>query len=187
MEQLNILSDALATQGLTRATARRLSPCLPESIVELRVQSTTITSHYATHLRKAAGSKDFFQWFRTNYQWDADTLKLVDWDAHLAAIQKLAFAEKLFVTKFNFQWLPTGKQQQKIDPAQPTPCPSCRSLEVNETETHLYQCPQRPPLLVHYSISSRNSTRQSIRLQRFKILCFSMPSRMKFLVGHTTF
>jgi hypothetical protein len=66
MEQLNILADALATQELTRATARRLSPCLPESIVELQVQSTTITSHYATYLRKAAGSEDVFRWFRTN-------------------------------------------------------------------------------------------------------------------------
>jgi hypothetical protein len=147
MQQLNILADALATQGLTRATACRLSPCLPESIVELCVQSTTITSHYATHLRKAAGSEDFFRCFKTTYKWDADTVNLLDWDAHLAAIQKLSFAEKRFVTKFNFQWLLTGKQQQKIDPAQPTPCPSCRSLEVDETETHLYQCPRRLPLI----------------------------------------
>jgi hypothetical protein len=74
-------------------------------------------------------------------------MNLVDWDAHLAAIQKLSFAEKRFVTKFNFQWLPTGKQQQKINPAQPTPCPSCRSLEVDGTETQLYQCPRHLPLI----------------------------------------
>jgi sulfur carrier protein ThiS len=39
----------------------------------------------------------------------------VDWDAHLAAIQQLSFAEKRFVTKVNFQRLPTGHQQHKVD------------------------------------------------------------------------
>jgi hypothetical protein len=74
-------------------------------------------------------------------------INLVDWDAHLAVIQKLNFSEKRFITKFNFQWLPTGKQQHKIDPAQPMLCPSCRSTEVEETETHLYQCPRRIHLI----------------------------------------
>jgi hypothetical protein len=102
----------------------------------------------ATHLWKAAGSDDIFRWFHTYYQWETETLSLVDWDAHLAAIQKLTFvADKQFVTKFNFQWLPTGKQHRKIDPAQPAQCPSCRSLDVDETETHLCQCPQRLPLI----------------------------------------
>jgi hypothetical protein len=147
MEQLNIRADELATIGLEISVERRICFFIPESIVELRVNSTTITSHYATHLRKSAGSEDFFKWFNHNYQWDTATINLVDWDAHLAAIQKLSFSEKRFITKFNFQWLPTGQQQHKIDPAQPTMCPSCRSTEVEETETHLYQCPRRIQLI----------------------------------------
>jgi hypothetical protein len=35
----------------------------------------------------------------------------------------------------------------KVDPAQSTICPSCRHPEVEETETPLYQCPQRLPLV----------------------------------------
>jgi hypothetical protein len=67
MEQLNIRADKLATIGLEISDERRICFFIPESIVELRVNSTTITSHYATHLRKSAGSEDFFKWFNHNY------------------------------------------------------------------------------------------------------------------------
>jgi hypothetical protein len=70
-------------------------------------------------------------------------INLVDWDAHLAAIRKLGFGEKRFITKFNFHWLPTGHQQHKVDSSQSTLCPSCQDPSIDETETHLYQCPQR--------------------------------------------
>jgi hypothetical protein len=143
MEQLNIRADELATIGLAISAERRICFFIPESIVELRVNSTTMTSHYAMHLRKPAGSEDFFKWFRKNYQCDTSMINLVDWDAHLTALQKLSFSEKRFITKFNFQWLPTGHQQHKVNPAQPTMYPSCCSLDVEETKTHLYQCPQQ--------------------------------------------
>jgi hypothetical protein len=116
-------------------------------MVELRVNSTTITSHYATQLRQAAGSEDFFLWFRNNYKWTTKMIHFVGWDAHLAANHKLSFLEKRFLAKFNFQWLPTGHQQHKVDSAQPTECPSCRNPAIEETESHLYQCPNRLPLV----------------------------------------
>ena len=147
MAQLNVHADELATISFEISTPMRMGPPLLDGIVDLRVNSITISSHYATHLRKAAGSEDFFLWYRTNYGWDTSTISLVDWDAHLAAIRKLSFSEKRFITKFNFQWLPTGHQQHKVDSAQSTVCPSCRSHEVEETETHLYQCPSRLPLV----------------------------------------
>jgi hypothetical protein len=106
VEKLNIRADELATIGLEISDTCRICFFIPESIVEIRVNSTTITSHYTMHLRKSAGSEDLFKWFNHNYQWDTATINLLDWDAHLAAIQKLSFSEKRFITKFNFQWLP---------------------------------------------------------------------------------
>jgi hypothetical protein len=94
-----------------------------------------------------AGSEDLFKWFTDTYNWDTMLIHFVDWEAHHAAMGKVSFAEKQFITKFNFQWLPTGHQQHKIDSAQSTLCPSCCTPAVEETETNLYQCPQRLPLV----------------------------------------
>jgi hypothetical protein len=130
-----------------------------------------------------------FKWFRHNYQWDTATINLVDWDAHLAAIQKLSFSEKRFITKFNFQWLPTGHQQHKIGPAQPnTMCPSCRSTEVEETETHLYQCPCRIQLIgaIFNDLQKFHETEHSAPALLFKIP-FSRLSRTKFSGEHQAF
>ena len=143
MEQLNVLADALASIALECVSDHRLCLFIPASAVELRVQQTTITSHYATHLRQPAGSADLFKWFQKNYQWNTRMLHWVDWEAHHAALRKLSSAEKRFMTKFNFQWLPTGHQQHKVDPSQSTLCPSCQDTDTDETETHLYQCPSR--------------------------------------------
>jgi hypothetical protein len=147
MEQLKLLADELATNGLAISTEERLCPFITPSIIELRVNDTTITSHYATHLRQAAGSEAFFKWFIDSYSWDTRMINMVDWEAHHTAIQKLTFAEKRFILKFNTQWLPTGHQQSKVDPSQSTLCPSCRSATVEETETRLYRCPHRLPLV----------------------------------------
>jgi hypothetical protein len=77
MEQLNILADELATNGLAISTEEeRLCPLITPSIVELRVNDTTITSPYATHLRQAAGSEAFFKWFIDSYDWDT---RMITW------------------------------------------------------------------------------------------------------------
>jgi hypothetical protein len=114
MEQLNILADELATHGLAISTEERLCPFIIPSIVELRVNYTTITSHYATHLQQAAGSESLFKWSTDTYEWDTRLINMVDWEAHHAAIQKLTFAEKRFILKFNTQWLPTGHRSVSI-------------------------------------------------------------------------
>lgn len=172
--------------GLTRSTSQCLCPFIPESIIELRIQSTTITSHYATHLQKAAGSEDFFKWYHNNYQWDTDTLNLVDWDAHLAAIQKLTFTAKRFVTKFNFQWLPTGHQQQPG---------STKAMPIMLIPRGRINNKQRPTstnartislLSALSSTSYSSSTRPSILPQPYKALS-SMPLRTKFSASHQDF
>jgi hypothetical protein len=50
MEKLNIHADAQATLGLDISLPQRTSYFITPSIPELRVNSTTITSHYATQL-----------------------------------------------------------------------------------------------------------------------------------------
>jgi hypothetical protein len=55
METLNVRADYHATQGIANNTnPARIIHTIPSSKVSLRIQETTITSHYATHLRKAA-------------------------------------------------------------------------------------------------------------------------------------
>jgi hypothetical protein len=149
MEQLNILADKLVTNGLAISTAERLCSFIIPSIVELRVNHTMVTSHHytTTHLRHAAGSESLFKWCIDTYDWDTHLINMVDWEAHQATFQKLTFTEKIFILKFNTQWLPTGHQQSKVDPSQSTLCPSCRWPTVEETETRLYQCSRRLPLM----------------------------------------
>jgi hypothetical protein len=50
MEQLSILADEIATMGLDISTGGRVCPFITPSMVELRVNQTTITSHYATQI-----------------------------------------------------------------------------------------------------------------------------------------
>jgi hypothetical protein len=147
MEKLNMLAGDNAGVGLQAAIPQRAFFFIAPSIVELRVNSTTITSHFATNLRQAAGTQDSLKWFTANYRWTSVMFNFVDWDAHLAAIRKLTFSEKRFISKFNLQWLLTGHQQRKIDPAQSTLCPSCKNPDVDKTKTHLCQCPHRLPLV----------------------------------------
>jgi hypothetical protein len=152
-----LLGDSISCSvacSADRSVARLLLALLLALILALllallldMVNSTTITSQYATHLHQAAGSEEFFLWFRTNYQWTRTMINFIDWDAHLAATHKLTFLEKRFLAKFNFQWLPNGHQQHKVDSAQSTVCPLCHTPDVEETETHLNQWPSRLPLV----------------------------------------
>jgi hypothetical protein len=147
MEQLNIVADALATEGLDIAEPQRKCHFITPSEAELQVNSTTVTSHCATHLRQAAGSKDFFKWCINHCKWNAIKINFVGWDAHLAVIRKMTFSEKRFISKHNFQWLPTGQKQNQVDASQSTVCLSCQSHDVEETESHLHQCTSCLPMV----------------------------------------
>jgi hypothetical protein len=55
METLNVLADTHATTALEANTQpSKLIHMIPSSKIALRIADTDITSHYATHLRKAA-------------------------------------------------------------------------------------------------------------------------------------
>jgi hypothetical protein len=90
MERLKVI----ATDGLDIAEPQRTRHFITPSKAELQVNSTTVTSHCATHLQRAAASKDFFKWCSGNCNWSTTEINFVDWDAHLAAIQKTTFSEK---------------------------------------------------------------------------------------------
>jgi hypothetical protein len=108
METLNVRADHHATQGLANNTnPSRIIHNIPSSNVTLRIQETMITSHYATHLRKAATRPAMLRHFQKHYKWSKQTFD-VDWKVHHGALQKLRFAHKKFVTKFIHQILPMG-------------------------------------------------------------------------------
>jgi hypothetical protein len=120
MEQLSILANTLATEGLNISHPQRTRCFINPSIVELHVNFTTITSHALCHshlCQQAAGSEDFFKWHITNCQWTTMESKFIDWDVHLAVVPKLTFSKKRLIAKSNFPWLPTGHQWRKVDPS----------------------------------------------------------------------
>jgi hypothetical protein len=149
METLNVRADQLATYGLEQIVSpEKVIQQIPSSKVALIVRDTTITSHYATHLRKAATRPAMLQRFHKHYKWTEQTTDSVDWKAHHGAIQKLRFAEKKFVTKYIHQLLPIGDVFHKIDPTQSATCSSCQTH--TESEAHLIQCPQRRDAMEYF-------------------------------------
>jgi hypothetical protein len=149
METLNIRADAHASYALEQqGPASKIITPIPSSKVSLLVHNTTITSHYATHLRKAATRPALLQHCRKQYNWQESIFDSIDWKAHHGAIQKLSFAEMKFVTKFIHQHLAMGLIFHKINPAQSATCSSCQIY--NESEAHLLQCPKRRDALEYF-------------------------------------
>ena len=99
METLNVRAHAHATTALTNNAKRPKQICLiPLGKIALRIQGTdNITSHYATHLWKAATCPELEKRFSKHYGWTPAQAAKIDWTAHHGAIFKLRFAEKKFV------------------------------------------------------------------------------------------
>jgi hypothetical protein len=149
METLNVRAGHHATQGIANNTnPARIIHTIPSSNVSLRIHETTISSHYATHLRKAATRPAMLRHFQKHYKWSEKTFDSVDWKIHHGALQKLRFADKKFVTKFIHQILPMGDIFHKIDPSQSATCSSCQLH--TESEAHLLQCPQRRDAMEYF-------------------------------------
>jgi hypothetical protein len=139
METLNVGADYHATEGLaTEGNPSTLVTLIPSSKLGLRIATTDITSHYATHLRKAATRPAMLKRVQKHYGWMESQFDMIDWAAHHGAIQKLRFTEKKFITKCIHQSLPMGKI---LHPTQSITCRSCQRHQ--ESETHLYRCKAR--------------------------------------------
>jgi hypothetical protein len=135
-----VRADKHATSGLALVTdPTRKIRMIPSSKVTLRIHQTDITSHYTTHLRKAATRPTMLRRAYKHYGWIPDQFAMIDWKAHHGALWKLWFNENKFVTKFIHQSLPMGKVFHKIDPSQEVTCSSCKVHA--ESSTHLYRCP----------------------------------------------
>jgi hypothetical protein len=142
METLNVRADYHATEGLENARSPPyIIQTIPSSKVALRIDATDITSHYASHLRKAASRPAIIQRVAKHYGWTEAQFDMIDWKAHHGAIQKLRFADRKFVIKFIHQSLPMGAIFHIIDPSQAVTCSSCKMQP--ESETHLYRCKTR--------------------------------------------
>jgi hypothetical protein len=133
METLNVRADKHATSGLALVTDPTRK--IPSSKVTLRIHQTDITSHYATHLRKAATRPAMLKRAYKHYGWIPEQFAMIDWKAHHGALRKLRFNEKKFVTKFIHQSLPMGEVFHKIDPSQAVTCSSCKVHA--ESSTHM--------------------------------------------------
>jgi hypothetical protein len=147
METLNVHADKNATIGLNATLEATSSPArtiriIPSSQVTLHIHGTDITSHYATHLRKAATRPAMISHMEKTYGWSTTQFYMIDWKAHHGALQNLTFPENKFITKFIHESLPSmGGVYHKIDPAQLSTCSSCNIH--TETTQHLYSCPTR--------------------------------------------
>jgi hypothetical protein len=143
METLNARADYHATEGQENAgPPPHTIQTIPSSKVVLRIAATDITSHYASHLRKAASRPAIIQRVAKHYGWTEAQFDMIDWKAHHGgAIQKLRFADRKFVIKFIHQSLPMGAIFHKIDPSQAFTCSSCKMQP--ESETHRYRCKTR--------------------------------------------
>ena len=127
METLNVRADYHATTALqANTTPPKHIHMIPSSKIALRIRDIDITSHYATHLRKAATRPALEKRFHKHYGWTPAQVDHVDWKAHQGTFSKLRFAEKKFVLKFIHQSPPMGKIFHKIDPSQPITCSSCQ-------------------------------------------------------------
>ena len=101
MEALNVRAkDAHATTTLTNNTNPPKQICMiPSSKIALRIRNTNITSHYATHLRKAATRPELEKRFYRLYDWTPAQVNKIDWTAHHGAISKLRFAKRKTYSK----------------------------------------------------------------------------------------
>ena len=89
----------------------------PLNKIALRTRGTDITSHYATHLRKAATRPELKKDSLKYYGWTPAQVAKINWTAHHGAISKLRVAEKKFMLKMTHQILPMGKSFHKTDPS----------------------------------------------------------------------
>lgn len=135
-------AHATRTALETHLQPSRAIHMIPSSNAALRIDDTDITSHHATHLRKAATRPAMLNRCHKHCGWTPAGFNMIDWNAHHGALQKLRFAEKTFVTMFIHQGLPMlGAVFHKIDPSQPITCSSCQLKP--ESETHLHRCTTR--------------------------------------------
>jgi hypothetical protein len=90
MESLNVRADSHATSGLNSIEGEPTSkiPHIPSSKIGLTIAGKDITSHYATHLRKAASRPAMLQRAQKHYGWIETQFDMVDWKAHHGALQK---------------------------------------------------------------------------------------------------
>jgi hypothetical protein len=83
METLNIRADYHATQGLaTEGNPSTLVTLIPSSKLGLRIATTDITSHYTSHLRKAATRPVMLKRAQKHYGWLESQFDMIDWTAH---------------------------------------------------------------------------------------------------------
>jgi hypothetical protein len=166
MKKLNILADTNATIGLGGAIPQRAFFFITPSIVELRVNSTAITSHFATNLRQLP-------------------IDVGDVQLRQLRCSSCRHAEAhLLRKKLSPSSTSSGSQQQDTSNARLTqPSPLCahhaRTPPLTRPKRTCTSVQNDFPWSATFSISCRSSMSKNTLLRPFKIHCLLL-SRMKF-------
>ena len=73
------------------------------------------------------------------YKWGENT-KLIDWESHRKAYKPLPQPQKVVVCKGNYNWIPTNKIMQRIEPEKFQSPMYLLCEQEEETDNNLYQC-----------------------------------------------
>ena len=137
--QLNVDADRLADQYLeTNPDLNCIRTSMfPTTRALIHTSTGTITYKLKRKLRECRTRPPLVQKLRTDYGWDDDTFRDINWEASRVALTRLRH-HKTTMHKHINKCTPVGKLVNRYDPKYPAGCPSCD--EPIETREHLYQC-----------------------------------------------
>jgi hypothetical protein len=106
---------------------------------------TSITSREAKTLRRVYGQIAYSTHVTTKEKWKQATHSMVWWEVQKRLLSKLEFNDRIRITNFVNQILPSNSKLHQQDKQHPSKCPSCNEIETNN---HISACtnPRRAKL-----------------------------------------
>jgi hypothetical protein len=138
--QLNIRCDTLATETLATVAHAPTVPFLPASELSLTIDTTTITHHVPSQIRRLYASQQQRPYLCKHHDWALPTLfDTVHWDVVRPALLSFSFAKKKRLTEWINKILPLQVQQFRFQKSNSPRCPS--QCGADETYHHFLRCP----------------------------------------------
>jgi hypothetical protein len=138
--QLNIRCDTIATETLATVDHDPIVPFLPASALSLTIQSTTITHHVPSKIRRLYVSMKQRPYLTKHHEWSSPALfDQVHWDVVRPAFLSFSFAKKKRLTEWINRILPLQVQQFRFLKSSSSRCPS--QCGADETYQHFLRCP----------------------------------------------
>ena len=138
--QLNIRCDTIATETLASVDHDPTVPFLPASELSLTIESTTLTHHIPSQIRRLHASTKQRPYLTKHHEWSSPALfDQVHWDIIRPALLSFSFAKKKRLTEWINKILPLQVQKFRFLQSSSCRCPSqCGS---DETYHHFLRCP----------------------------------------------